>query len=582
MSDVLKSLWDLTTAEYRALAPTWRANERRFYGGPDVSDDLLSFRFETDAAAGAAAGAGERAATVRAMQSGALAEARVARTLDGYESRKSLAIWSDLMRVATEKFGGALMQHFPKADGDGIDFGTLGDAQEDGSAAALLWTDADGVGNDARSLPAFWADELQAAMATGYRYVFTEGPAEPPANQAEWAEGRRPYWIGLSPLQVPLVEYDRGRIVLAVWHAAEGGLRMEDGELTNEPVPYLYLMVAKGFEGLGPAFSGGGWWHVDEDGEVMTRADGTERRGTWRSGEIPLRRLYGRRGSKSAQHRADGGQTGGLTQLGKVSALRMNIDSLAFYDLFTSHKRTRIITGLSKAAAIHATQALRDGDPYVFAPDTDADGRSGQTNVYDSGAVSANQSAVAEREILMTTAREVLMREIVTSPDASGRAQEMKFSEGNAPLLVGLAENLEECVTGALRDMETRWMGTARPTASLTMPRRFTLLSVAQALRPVIEGLVSANLSAPSVFEKWVLAAMEEAGQIPADKAEAEAFIARVRAELYAGYERDRAFITAAGGDLPGGDGAGGDVDADLAERLREADAVPGQEAGGA
>ena len=434
-----------------------------------------------------------------------------------------------------------------------LDFGALGTLGEEPvgvpTRAQMLWDNADGVGPDARSWDAFWYDEAAAATATGYRWIYVEtaplpeGPEfrTPSGAPNERAESlARPYLVGFSPLDVPYWRESAGRLDAAVLKLSERRLSVAaGGGVEEEDVPVYHVLVRAGFTGFGDAMKGGGWWVVDEEGDVVVDEAGAERKGTWEKtgGMIPLTRLYYERPPKTGAKTTTGAPSGlraGTYGLGAIAAELMDLGSVAFHDLWTSAKRQRFVP--VRDAETAKALAERSSDPVVFVPMPEG----GAFDVVDSGEISANGVLVAERQALTEQAYRFITRELATAPDASGRAKEVEHARGTSPRLASFARNVEEAQNFCLRMLELRWVA-GSDGARATWTKRFDLESAAKALQPLVESMAASGLSSPTVWADYVLAALREVGAIPEGE-EGAAKEQQIRAELSVGYERDRTF----------------------------------------
>ena len=562
MPTLLQSISQLVHPVYKALEETWETNERRYHAGVDATEDLTPFKWETPALP---SGEAKEEAATRALARASRRQGPQA----SYHARRARAVFPDFMGEYAERLCGELFSKAPapatSEDGDeddggtasgadgSLSFGALGAvghlANGDPTRAQMLWDNADGVGDDARSWDAFWYDEAAAATATGFRWVYVEGARDAPGTGYEReVRGARPYLVGLSPLDVPAWGESAGRLDYAVLKLSERRLKVEgegaSATVTDEAATVYHVLVREGFEGFGNEMSRGGWWIVDDQGALLVDAAGNERKGDWAKtgGQIPLTRLYYERPPKTGATTRSGAPAGlkaGTYALGGLAADLMDLNSVAIHDTWTSAKRQRFVPVRDKETAEHL--AKNASNPVVFVPMPEG----GRFQVEDSAAESANVPLVTERAAITAQADRFIRRELATSADASGRAREIEHARGTSPRLASMARNVMEAQNACLRFLEGRWVDAYRTgTARATWTERFDLESVARALLPLIEALAAAGLTSPTLTLDYVVASLREAGGLP-EGPKGQEKIDRIRDELAVGYERTVASLEA-------------------------------------
>jgi hypothetical protein len=150
--------------------------------------------------------------------------------------------------------------------------------------------------------------------------------------------------------------------------------------------------------------------------------------------------------------------------------------------------------------------------------------------VFDTGSVSASGAIVAAMNTTLDLIERYVVRELSTSPDASGRAREVELIAGNSPRLAHMAGNMEEAQRATLRFLEQRF-GTGSPSASVTWPREFDLRTTAQKVRDAIDAMRASSATSPTLSADLVMQAVRAAG-ISLTTAEGEPTEDVVRKEL--------------------------------------------------
>jgi hypothetical protein len=497
-ADLVKSILALRSPLWEEKVATWRLNVLRFSGSERVYDRLRPFEWE-HVSAGTMEGLPER-------QRQQVAESDYGR--DEYQGRKETAIWVDIPGMVTEKFVGTVFQAFPKEEA--LDLGLLQTA-DGGRRAALLTENADGVGSDAQQLSEFWREAMASALPTDFVWIFAEAPDDRPATLADEMSGRRPYFVRFSPVDTPYWHESKGALQALVVEMEERTPRLVDGKITDAPARLFYLMTRRGFTGWGPDFEAGGWWIVNEDGEVAVDTAGRERAGTWEktSGEIPVARLwYARSGS-------------GMTNIGRLAEEYMNQLSALNFDAWTAGSGKVFFAGADPQQWKEIATAAVGGGRYVPIPPKDT--ASGVANVDVIPVAGFDASAALEKALnrLLGLATQLMLRELTTAPDASGEARRTEFLSGAAPRLASMAANLEDAMTTAHRFLEQRW-GFAQPAARIRWTRAFDLRTMLDKVKGIIESMAQAGDVPSTVTAELYVAALREVGLVK-ERADGEA-----------------------------------------------------------
>lgn len=515
----VKSILALTRKEYTDNLEAWKRNEKRFMAGEDVYDELRAFQWEQ----------------VIQTEDNEAGEHTVSPGLASYKARQEAAVCIEFAAMTKEKFGGLVFQHFPQ-EGSGLDLGNLR-AAEDGWRAESLLSNADGTGNNARSLDSFWRDEMEMTVATRYRWIMAESPEGGAESRAE-EEEKRPYFVGFSPTAVPDWFEERGnlqciRIIVSDSRPQKGS----DGKIIHSTATHHYLMTRQGFEGWGTAedagdpryaFNDGGWWLVDDEGEIVTQGE-SEMFGDWEdtAGEIPVAPLYYERGTI-------GNRDTGITHIGRIQAEFMNQLSAMFYDSWNSGSGVIFFAGADNEQWETIRNAGLLGGKWIpIPPKTSETGSPSNVQVVAQATFDASPAIKSSLEWLLKLATQLILRELTTSPDASGASRQLEFLQGNTPRLSNIAGNMEECMTTMHRFLEMRW-GYPEPTSSVKWTRHFDLRTTIEKIKAVLEMMAMASAQSPTLVGNLIVDALKSEGLIPGGE-DGEALEAVIRNEVTQG-----------------------------------------------
>ena len=512
MGSYVQSIIAAKSQEWRDKHEAWKRNEKRFAGGEDVFESLRPFRWERH-------NAGD------------------------YQARKDRAVYPEFPAMVAEKFVGILFSQWP--EGEGLSLGQL-ETRDSGIRADMLRENADGVGADARSLFAFWAEAMQRAVATKYRWILAEGPAVRATTLADEIDGARPYLVEYSPVQVPYAYESRGTLQAVRIELTETTPEVEAGEFKEEERTIHYLMTREGFEGWGtleqtaaagaPPFAAGGWWMVDDEGDVIER-DGEAMQGDWTrtDGEIPMCRLYYERGRQ-------GDSRTGITHIGRIAVAYMDLFSAQMNDAWESGSGAVFLNGVNLEQWKTVTGVDENGKRLVDGKMIPVPGVEGGGQVSIQPVAMGEGSSVlnATIERLMTLAMQLIARELVTSPDASGAARQLEFLRGNAPRLVHMAGNVEEAMGASLRYLEQRWVG-GEPQARVSWSRSFDLKTIIEKLQGLFELFETVGARAPRLFADLLFDAARGEGLVSnSDEDGADAIKDEIFNSMAAGVRREQ------------------------------------------
>lgn len=431
-----------------------------------------------------------------------------------------------------------LAGHLARARPTGGNFslGTMGEVRERSklegraSVAELFYYNVDGIGSSGTELPA-WTDGIQRrAIGTGHRWCMVEMPAladirgaatSPTlgATQADVLRGFRPYAVEYSPLRVPIWEIDRGRLDWAVVRVPVSRSRVENGKWKAPEDPLgFYLLVREGFAGLGDEYDAGGWWLFDSDMKPLAEAlnGGAPIAGTWERtrGEIPLFTLIAQDSQGTEERPA---MSRSLTmELGQLAIGLMNRISEREYDAADAARSVKFILGTDpeNPKPFNLTvDMLESGALVVPVPAWhDKKGDAHSPTIYDSssGAIAADvyqrivDSAIAE-------AREIMVRQVTSTPDSSGVSKEAGFAEATSPLLSTLAAHRQRFENTLIYFAELR--AGASASMGYSMWRRdFNLRDVVGDIDEGLDTLKRSGLRSKTAEVSGVLTVLTEKG----------------------------------------------------------------------
>lgn len=525
--DLVRSILAARDPGFDERAAQWARDEALYRADPAVKEHLTPFNWER---ARTATGAGVEHPD-----------------LDGYALRKERAEYVPFAQMRAEAVVGPVMQRAAETvkPGAGITFGALGEVRDDpGTAeptpAELLWNNADGVGRDAQGLMAFVEMSAGLASATDYRYTYVDAPPERPRSRRDEIDGARPYLVDVAPYRVPYAVWEAGALVAVHVLLPERVRAIAADAYTDEEQTRHLLMTRQGFLDWGEDFAGGGWWVFDGDGNPVNGPDGSPRMGTWANthGQIPMARLIYKRASSGEP------TSSGASWLNNMALAHMDAGSWHWNDLRVSGGRKRYWLGADPAQWAQLAAQAANGAVEVPVP-ARADG-TGNVEVYDTGQITVGSALQAYRADIEERVARFFVRELATSPDASGAAKVLEVVAGKSPMLAHLATNVEEWLWTVLRFAEQRWTGVAEPSATVTMPRDFDLRNTVEKLNALLGVFTEAKVSVPPSLAPLFGAAVESTGLVTeGGEVDTDAVVAEVQDALGAPREAARAAAAA-------------------------------------
>ncbi len=501
---------DHKTDIYLSHEAAWKRDERRLVGGDAVLAELLRWKGEDQ---------------------------------DYYDHRLASALAPDLPKRHATRLVGHLSKQTPPPDY--AELGTVrGRSKIDTpSQAELLHFNADGIGQDGTELKP-WLDGVnERALATGYRWVMVEAPTletlreiraragrrsdSPISTLQDVLDGFRPFGIERSPLDVPYPHFTNGQLDFAVQRVAmeTDSLLDSSGGVKGESDKGYYLVVRRGYRGLGSTYSEGGWWKYSPDHDLLP--DG---HGLWdkTGGQIPLFQFFGERNPGTYERPA---AARSLTmELGQISSGLMNLLSARDWNAFYSAKSINYFLGIwpkEHGLVIDQSESgsINVGVPPIVGPD-------GSTvlvpSVWNSSAAAIDSGVFTTIiESQLAIAREIMVRQVSPAPDASGARVEAGHAEETSPLLARLAATRQGAMNTFLYFYSLR-SGFPNPRAVVEIPRDFDLQPVVDDIDAMLNTLKRSWLRSPTWEAELVLRSGDERGLLPEDTTVRE----KIKAEL--------------------------------------------------
>lgn len=492
----LGPILDSHHAVYSSHVNEWKREERRVEGGDAVLSELVKFANEDD---------------------------------DSFVARQAWARWVNFARVHTTVLSGHLIRNMPIPN-----YGALGTVRPRGdisgkqSKAELFHYNCDGIGSDGQSLPAFMDGVEQDAMATRFRWLRCEMPTgadlkairvrlgtvavdadipEAPFTVTEEEEmaGFHPFWIADSPLCWTNWRFLNGVLMWAVGRIAIEPEQDFEGETPASTLGY-YLCVRRGYAGLGEDFVEGGWWKYDSEKVLVEQGDYSDT-----DGQIPMWLHIGKPGHGTHERPSIGQSL--TTELGQISADLMNATSEQRFNLRQAAKSVTFGLGMEPASHKRTIEQLGDGSIFVAVPgQMNPDGTYSAPTLWNSAeAAMASEAYGTVIAAAMVEAKEIMVRQIMAAPDASGARVEAEHESATVPLLTQLAGTFEQSVNTGLYFTLRRFGLTHEQAsaASLEMDRDFRLRDIVNDIDQMLGTMDKASVTSPT----WKRLLVEQKGE---------------------------------------------------------------------
>lgn len=493
---------------YHAHLDAWKREERRLHGGDAVLPELLKWKGEGD---------------------------------DYYASRLAQAGYIPFPKTHATTLTGHLSKETPMPE-----YGRLGKVRSRSqvtqpSLAEILHYNVDGIGQDGTEFLPFFDGVQERAIAAGYRWILVEMPSrdtlagiratngrEPDGEQVtmqDVLEGFRPYAVEYSPIDVPFWQITNGRLDFAVIKIPIAPVSLVDEG--GSVLPYAdgyYLLVRRGFTGLGTEWAPGGWWKFDPDHNEIDA-------GTWDQtlGQIPLFPFIGEPNPGTTERPAIGRSL--TMELGQIAVSLMNRISERNWNITFSAKSINYILGIDPEAHTKVVEQQDLGSITVGVPPVMLqDGTVGIPAMWNSSAASLDSAVFRDAiESGLSEAREIMVKQVTSTPDSSGRSKEAGFAEATSPLLARLAGTRQQAMNTFLYFASLR-LGVVQPNASVEIPRDFNLQPVVDDIDAMLSTLKRSWLRSPTWEADLIVRAGDERGLLPEDPAKRK----RIEAELAA------------------------------------------------
>lgn len=490
----------------------WNRDERRHYGGDAILQELPQWKGES---------------------------------ADDHQVRLRTAGYLPLPKSHTLTLTGHLSSQTPMPE-----FGQLGKPRERSritgppNMAELILFNLDGAGQDGKELMAYTDEVNERALATGYRWTLVEMPtlqrlaeirasrrgvpredtaavarfagdvANAPVTMQDVLEGFRPFPVEWGPQVVPFWwPISGGPLDFAVARIPiESDVMVSDsGEIVGD-VDGFYLLVRRGYRGLGDQWANGGWWKLDSEHAVVSE-------GTWDQtlGQIPLFKFYGE--SSTGTHERPAIARSLTMELGQISAMLMNLRSARDYNIIQAAKSVNHVLGIDpenhgKVITQQEAGSITVGYPPVMHPN----GEVGIPTIWNSAeGLVASQAFESVITSSLNEAREIMVKQITSAPESSGESKKAGFAEATSPLLARLAGTRQQWLNTLLYFTSLR-LGIQNPLANVEIPRVFKLEPLVDDIDAMLSRLKRSWLRSPTWEEALLLRAGEESGTLPEDK----------------------------------------------------------------
>lgn len=511
--ELLKSILETKHPLYEKWLPIWERNETGLYGGDSTIDEfLVPFHWEKRAAA-------------------------KGNDNSHFDERKKTAVYINFPAAVAHTMVGSLDRSAPKP-GKGVQFGSLGNVDDEGSAAYKLWNSADKRDGTGLSFPSFFSAANRRAMATGHRWMFCESyPKQPdipnqPTKQQERERNLRPYLIEWSPTAVPNWYIDGEGI--AFFYVVSKVVKPveKDGKIEMKEVNEYYLHVRAGytvFDGVESVVGGlpsqGMYITVDQDFNVVQ-----ERTGIYQNtgGRIPAG-LFFYEESKGAP-KLPAISRSGLSEVVRLSASYLNLSSAGDNDAIEGGSRLVFLLGSDSATHNLVADQLDLGGKVVSVPK--ADGEGPNPGIYDLAANSAHAPINSRLDRRVEEMNTLAADEVRLAPEASGAARDRQFKDTKSPRLAMMAQNRAKIETMMLQFTEMRWTGNPTPKASSTWKTDFDLKPLLESIRDALNLVVSAGAVSPTLVSELVERALQDLGLT--DDFSADDAVETIKQEVFA------------------------------------------------
>jgi hypothetical protein len=358
------------------------------------------------------------------------------------------------------------------------------------------------------------AEMPSLATLADLREMNGRSPTGPLTGQ-DFVDGYRPIAVEYSPVVVPFFQITYGRLDFAVIKVAfpPESLVDENFNVSGSDLG-SYLLVRRGFKGLGPTFAEGGWWKFDPEHTLLPDGHGLWDR---TRGQIPLFPFIGEPDPGTTERPAIARSL--TMELGQIAVSLMNRMSERNYNVSYAAKSINYILGIGKDehGQVIAQQDLASitiGVPPVMYQD----GRVGIPSMWNSSAA-AIDATVFESIISagFEEARELMVKQVTSGLDASGAKVMASFAEATSPLLARLAGTRQQAMNTFLYFASLLFRVQGTPDASVTIPRDFNLQPLVDDIDEMLSTLKRSWLRSPTWEAQLLIKSGEERNLLPED-----------------------------------------------------------------
>ena len=502
---------------YRQNETAWKREERRLFGGDAVVENTTDFpQFRNE-------------------------------TADHFASRKAQASYLNFPSIHAKILAGHMGRVAPMPN-----YGFLGEVRKRAEVpkgretfAELFHYNCDGVGADGTQFRAWATGVQERAIATGLRWTMVEMPvraagASERVSEEEYRAGQRPFVVEYSPLSVPYWEYTNGRLDWCVIRCPVGRSGVVNGVWMPAPTRNqlgYYLLVRQGYTGLGNEYAGGGWWLFDSDRREQARGDWSRTKG-----QIPFFPLIAESSAGTVEVPAIARSL--TMELGQIAVSLMNRISERNFDASDAAKSVKYVLGADKDGFNLMVEHHEQNSILVpVVGSVTSDGKIQVPQIYDgsSGAVAAEVFSTIIAATI-TEAHEVMVRQLTSEADSSGRSKEVGFGEATSPLLVSLIDRRETWENNIIHFVELR-AGATTPQGLSEWTREIEIAPLVAKIDRTIERMLKVGARSPTLESRMIQNAAMDDGLWPKEEAESRKAASELTESLTLSGKKEKAAI---------------------------------------
>jgi len=160
--------------------------------------------------------------------------------------------------------------------------------------------------------------------------------------------------------------------------------------------------------------------------------------------------------------------------IGNLAVALMNVLSWQHNDAKISGSRKRIWIDVGQAQWDALYESNQQGGIDVPMPGDPARQGASHLRVYDTGEVSAQAILVQRAEQILLLAGQFFLKDLQSSPGASGVSKKVEMLLTTAPALGDSAANIQAGIRDAIRNIEQLWLA-KEPKADFKLPTEFSI-----------------------------------------------------------------------------------------------------------